>query len=682
MVNLSANRFKNYRIFKPGRLVAWDNKNVRVFSLLESKIILAFLSGRFVARNVEALRAVKTLIDEGYLVQKERDVLEQVKVKVKPKTKDNSWHLLARKTRFRNWEALARKIQLALKTASRLDVVFTDSFLQPNLGAFLRNRKVKRFILVNPFSSSLVVSPMFSTLKEFEHFQKTVSHTWTSEIWFNFGQTKWTAEIDRKLIDAFEKKIAKYFRKIPRGHLKKNIFSFEKIIGFAKHEITIELGNPPEKLSGKELKFQLSRRFKIKDFNGGFRTKPLSENIRILQKLNDPIAGFADVVDNIDANGIHIFHSYSYLLHLMDKRFIALRSMGKGSSRSSSYVSCLAELVERALSMGFPKIENSLATADLKNRKRVDPLELRFYSKSQIQNRKAEEKNPFKRIPHNIKEQNLRWIPSICLSTQETVWVPQEYCYHLDGQRSRYYIPTSNGVATGRGYSEATLQGLYELIERDSAAIWWYNQCIRHQFDVDTVRIPIVQRVNQYFALRKMKLRLIDITSDVAITSIAAVAYKNGEARSLRLGFGCHHSQNVAVARAVTEVMQSDVAINLKHGGQLPDYSRFGGKADLDLSFLNPKNIVPFRPYEHVPKPISFVLDDVIFKLHKLGLDVYLVNFSIVGFPFKVVRVIAPKMRNLLFELAPGRLTEVPKKMNWLRSKKLKTDFNKYCLDL
>jgi ribosomal protein S12 methylthiotransferase accessory factor len=57
-------------------------------------------------------------------------------------------------------------------------------------------------------------------------------------------------------------------------------------------------------------------------------------------------------------------------------------------------------------------------------------------------------------------------------------YVPLSYCYAEAPADSggAFCGPSSNGVAAGTCLEEAILQALLELVERDAAAVWWYNR--------------------------------------------------------------------------------------------------------------------------------------------------------------------------------------------------------------
>ena len=73
------------------------------------------------------------------------------------------------------------------------------------------------------------------------------------------------------------------------------------------------------------------------------------------------------------------------------------------------------------------------------------------------------------------------WTPAWSLSKNERRYVPLPHCYAEAPPESgtTFCRANGNGVAAGTCLEEALLQGLLELVERDAAAIWWYNRTPR-----------------------------------------------------------------------------------------------------------------------------------------------------------------------------------------------------------
>lgn len=72
------------------------------------------------------------------------------------------------------------------------------------------------------------------------------------------------------------------------------------------------------------------------------------------------------------------------------------------------------------------------------------------------------------------------WTPLWSLTEDSYKYVPTQLLYSnapaREGDDKVYGLSFSNGNASGNTLPEAVLQGFFELVERDSVAIWWYNR--------------------------------------------------------------------------------------------------------------------------------------------------------------------------------------------------------------
>jgi len=122
------------------------------------------------------------------------------------------------------------------------------------------------------------------------------------------------------------------------------------------------------------------------------------------------------------------------------------------------------------------------------------------------------------------------------------------------------FLPSTNGVASGNTPVEATLHGLFEVMERE---------CIADYLTMDPgkLRYCDIENANsEYLSAIVAKLRdvgcamtVIDITNRLGIPCYAAriwsadVPFRFG-------GFGCHVSAEIAAGRALLEAAQSRLA--------------------------------------------------------------------------------------------------------------------------
>jgi ribosomal protein S12 methylthiotransferase accessory factor len=128
------------------------------------------------------------------------------------------------------------------------------------------------------------------------------------------------------------------------------------------------------------------------------------------------------------------------------------------------------------------------------------------------------------------------------------------------------YPISSNGLASGNHLVEATLHGLYELIERDAISRLSDEGRIRMRqpqcrgIDLGTVGDDPIGELIEKIGQAGIKLVLIWIASCVAAhTFFAALLDDNpfSHCSTVNFGYGTHLSASVAATRAITEAAQS-----------------------------------------------------------------------------------------------------------------------------
>jgi ribosomal protein S12 methylthiotransferase accessory factor len=226
------------------------------------------------------------------------------------------------------------------------------------------------------------------------------------------------------------------------------------------------------------------------------------------------------------------------------------------------------------------------------------------------------------------------------------------------------------------------LQGTFELIERDAAAIWWYNRIPRTQIDLEGLKIDVVQRCMQHFKSQGKVLRLLEITTDIEIPCYVALAYHPFERGSLQLGFGCHFSPRISISRATNELLQTDAAKVLKMQNLESEYSQYFEFENYNQTFLNPHNHSELRPEPEFSGTMNAALRQLLNILNRHSLDLHALDFSYPHHPIKVVRSMIPGLRSMMYELGPGRLFQVPVTMGHFPKPRNESEMNSYCLDI
>jgi len=204
---------------------------------------------------------------------------------------------------------------------------------------------------------------------------------------------------------------------------------------------------------------------------------------------------------------------------------------------------------------------------------------------------------------------------------------------------------------------EAVLQGLFELIERDATAIWWYNRIERPAFDV--------QRIDaQHFALLDKTLSaehdfwVLDLTHDIGVPVMAAIG-RNKQTQGLSFGFGCHLHKELAAQRALTELCQL-IPIREQNGAP------FDFNAVKPGAYLFPAQNVQASVVDcHGSGDIKLDIENIVKKLDDLNLETLLLNYSREPLPIKTAKVFVPGLCHIWPQLANHRLYQVPVSLGW-----------------
>lgn len=285
--------------------------------------------------------------------------------------------------------------------------------------------------------------------------------------------------------------------------------------------------------------------------DGGSRSISTTETISRLQKIISPITGLITHIEDIsptDQQPIKIYRTGFFKTPSINKPMMLEQNsfvqicLGKGVSQEQSKASGLCEAVERYTALYQGDEPKKLAKPSELDNRYYCFQQLVPYSQQQY-TQFADSKHPdstLKQAATPYSGEAINWIPTWSLNHQASVYVPFTCCFSetslSDEQYGRW---NSNGCAAGNTLEEAILQGLYELIERDATAIWWYNRIPRPVFDIKTLNPNHLQ-------LLKTTLEpthnywVINITTDVRVPVMAAIA-QDKHTGGYSLGFGqCH----------------------------------------------------------------------------------------------------------------------------------------------
>ncbi|GAB3996729.1 hypothetical protein GCM10029992_17640 [Glycomyces albus] len=169
------------------------------------------------------------------------------------------------------------------------------------------------------------------------------------------------------------------------------------------------------------------------------------------------------------------------------------------------------------------------------------------------------------------------WVWGFRLGSRRPVLVPEHVAYwHIDSWgRSgplgpRFLYETSNGCAVGSSIEEASLYGLFEVVERDAFLLTWYTRRPVRPLAVDDAEVPSLRGMRALLDRIGYDLRLFDTTTELGIPSVMSqVVRRDDDGPVAFFAAGAHCDPRRAVASAATEAVTNCV---VRH--RLPEATR------------------------------------------------------------------------------------------------------------
>lgn len=427
--------------------------------------------------------------------------------------------------------------------------------------------------------------------------------------------------------------------------------------------------------------------------DGGFRTVEPEETYEQYQRHISPITGVvqfvrhereedsAPVFNYLSGANIAMQNPALYWLNNHVRSFTG----GKGKNHAQAKTGALCEALERYSCTSTGEDDILHATYAALGEQALHPCSCMLFSDAQYKNRDTLNEQCLKHyflIPAKFDEQEqMEWIRLESLSGKGHKYLPAAYClynFSRAGLAERSCYADSNGCAAGNTLEEAVLQGLMELVERDSVALWWYNMLRCPEVDLRSFRNPYLERLTAYHKGIGRTLYAIDLTFDLNIPCFAGISHENG--KKIMVGFGAHTEPNVAMERAMVEVNQFFPTLRMEESRADQAIKAWLNTATLENQpYLVPASSTK-KKYEEclladangIAKSINFCLD----RLQRKNLEAYYLDMTRPDIGLPVVRVVVPGLRHFWKRFAPGRLYTVPVELGLLDREKLEDQLN------
>lgn len=406
----------------------------------------------------------------------------------------------------------------------------------------------------------------------------------------------------------------------------------------------------------------------------GYRNYEPSNTWKRFKHLLDPYTGIFQNFKSlgIQDNQVHVYET-SYAVVPMHPnpsvQDFKMEAYGKGSSAIASKVSALCEGIERASLRYHGDEPIHKASLDELGAMALTPSSFQHFHPTQLNNPSGTHAlGPIPRLfdHHEIVD----WLPAWSLRDHTRRYVPLDAILYGQPKREeeRIAIFESNGLSAGNTLQEGIIQGLYELIERDAVAIWWFNKLKRPAFETSLMKddpwfMPAIETLQD----QGCSVHFLDLSLDTAVPVVAAVGVFD---TGYLVGYGCHLDPRLALNRALSELIQikaimEPVAPPLSHNSveYLYPCSNASKLQTMTCDFEDPKAIalIPQRIVDH---------------LAELGMDTIVINCTRRDIGMPVVKVIVPGLRAFRPRFGTGRLYDIPERLELMDHKPKRSDFN------
>ncbi|HKN95655.1 MAG TPA: YcaO-like family protein, partial [Pseudonocardiaceae bacterium] len=355
---------------------------------------------------------------------------------------------------------------------------------------------------------------------------------------------------------------------------------------------------------------------------------------------------------------------------------LRIENGGKGTTAAQAEVGALCEAVERHSGNFHGDEEFTVGSLRSLGERAVHPNDCQLFHERQFADRTEwnSRHSPFQYVPEPFDRDTVtRWTPVWSLTHRTHRLLPTGLLYYgvPAGPGERAWHADSNGNAAGASLEDAVLQGLFELVERDAVALWWYNRSRVPGVDLAAFADPWIAQLCDVYAGLGREVWVLDVTSDLGVPAMVAVTRRVGApTEDVMFGFGADLDPSIALRRALTELNQLMPALvesgpNGRYACTDTDAVHWWRTATVaNQPYLAPDPDVPARTpadYGYTPsRDITADITAVERRLAAQGMEVLVLDQTRPDVGLPVVKVVVPGLRHFWARLGPGRLYDVP----------------------
>ena len=153
----------------------------------------------------------------------------------------------------------------------------------------------------------------------------------------------------------------------------------------------------------------------------------------------------------------------------------------------------------------------------------------------------------------------VRWLRVCELPSRHQVFAPATLVYLAwpnPRAEDSFTAPTSSGLAAGPDLDWATLNGLYELIERDAFLITWMARLPATKVQFGSLP-ALGNSIRKHYASSDIEIQIFRMCTDLPVHVMMAIAIdRTGTGPGALVGLGCHLNPGTALLKSLFEICQ------------------------------------------------------------------------------------------------------------------------------
>ncbi|MDR1503928.1 MAG: YcaO-like family protein [Prevotella sp.] len=224
------------------------------------------------------------------------------------------------------------------------------------------------------------------------------------------------------------------------------------------------------------------------------------------------------------------------------------RSSGCNFDLYSSFMGTIGETIERYCSAFYNLDEMKLSSYKALNENAVHPKEYALFHEEQY-NRENFTLHPF------TEDIELYWDQCYDITEGRTSWAPAATIYLPWTIEQKWItVGTSTGLAAHTNWNKALLTALYEILERDSFVLTWWQNLVTPKFVInDDIRRYIDERFPSNY-----EWHFFDITYDLEIPSVFGICIGEAEyGKFIAVGTATRDTYSEALKKVILEIGQA-----------------------------------------------------------------------------------------------------------------------------